>query len=206
MVIRRAGRTMRSLITAAKHRIKALRTQSSDARVALEKLADDTARTQADFHAELVAIEESFEVMNARVESGKREFETEVEKKQQFLNERQETSQTASCPLAENGASFRELPLKVAAMTAERNEWYNVATKALGKLKMTEADVALQSTPREAALEEKDTHTAEIAKLQVQLAARGAEVSQLSAKHSEPTNDMNRAKAQIAAESTMLYD
>lgn len=51
-------------------------------------------------------------------------------------------------------------------MIAERDECLDLATEATEKLKTAVVDLALQSTLREAALKEKNAHTAEIAGLQ----------------------------------------
>lgn len=100
------------------------------------------------------------------------------------MTKRRETSQTASCPSAEGKESLWDLWLKVAAMTAEKKEWYDRVTEATKKLNVAEAGVSLQSTLRNAAPGELDTHTTEIAKLQKQLTANSTELSQLSAKNS----------------------
>lgn len=55
--------------------------------------------------------------------------------------------------MAEGEDSLRSLLLKVADMTAERNEWNNLATGTTKTLKAAEADFALQSTLCEAAWE-----------------------------------------------------
>lgn len=135
-----------------------------------------------------------------------RERAAEVEKRQQFLAERRETSQATSRPLAEGEDSLRDLLLKVATMTAERHEWYEQAAEAFGKLKAAEADVALKSTLWEANQKEMDTHTTEIAELQWLLTAMSAEFSQLSAKHSELTNELSRVSLQNAVGAAVLSD
>lgn len=94
----------------------------------------------------MVAVEESLDLGKARVERLEREFAIKVTKRQQLLSKRQETSQTASCPLADGEDSFQDLQVNVAGITAERNEWCAVATKATEKLKAAQANVALQST------------------------------------------------------------
>lgn len=66
-------------------------------------------------------------------------------------------------------------------------------------LKTAEANVALQSRFWKAVLEKMDTLTAEIAELQERLVAKGAELSQLSAKHSELTDKLVHVNSQSAA-------
>lgn len=83
--------------------------------------------------------------------------------------------------MAEGGDSLSGLQLKLAAMTAERNELFDWTTDTFEKLKAAKANLALQSALWEAAREELSTHTAEIVELQEQLTARGSELSQLSA-------------------------
>lgn len=66
------------------------------------------------------------------------------------------------------------MQFKLSAMTADKDEWFELATETTKKLKTAGADVALQSALREAAREEMDTHTTEIAELKAQLKPRGA--------------------------------
>lgn len=87
--------------------------------------------------------------------------------------------------------SVPDWQFKLAAMTAERDEWLNLETDIAKKLKAAEADIALQSTLREAAREKMDTHTAEITKLQGKLTAKGAVLCHLSAKNRELTKKLN---------------
>lgn len=193
--IRAAGRTMRSQISAVEGRIKDLEVMLTDARMALEKLTDKSARTKADLRAENVAIESSFEAEEAHIKSLNRELATEVMKKQQPLAERRGTSQTSSPPLAEGEDCLPGLQSKLAAMTVERVEWFVLATETAEKLKAAEANIALQLTLRKTAREEMDTHTARVAELQEQLLANGPKLPQLSAQHSKLTDEMSRVKS-----------
>lgn len=72
-----------------------------DAQTALEKLANESYKIEADLQAGMVAVEKSLDAEKARVERLERELATVVEKKQQLLAKRQEKSQIASCPLGE---------------------------------------------------------------------------------------------------------
>lgn len=84
--------------------------------------------------------------------------------------------------MAEGGESFSGVQSKLAATTAEWDVWSELTTETTKKLKTAEADIALQLTLRKPAREEIDTHTAKITQLQEQLKAKGADLSQLSAK------------------------
>lgn len=141
--IRAAVRAMRSQITAVENWIKTLKPLLSDGRVALETLRDESARTTAGFRAEMDDVVESLDAKKVHVDIINHEIETEVVKAQQLLKERRETSQTAICSLEETEDLIRDLQLKVAAMTADRNEWGDVAMLASENLKTAEADVAL---------------------------------------------------------------
>lgn len=152
----------------------------------------------------MVAAEESLDAGKSLVERLKCVLATEVKRVQQFMAERRGTSQTASRSLAKSENSFRDLLLKVATMTAERDEWYDQTAKGLEKLKVAEADIALNSALREAVREFIITHTVEIAKLQEHLTAKSAELSRLSAKHRKLTNKLSRVKLQNTAGATIL--
>lgn len=69
------------------------------------------------------------------------------------MAERREKSPAASSSMAEREDILRNLRLKVAAMTAVRNKWYDLATEATKKLKAAEVYAALQLTLREAVRE-----------------------------------------------------
>lgn len=73
-------------------------------------------------------------------------------------------------------------------------------------LEAADADAGLQLTFWEAARKDMDTQTAEIAESQEHLAARSAELPQLSAKHSELTEELSRVKSICAAESAVVDD
>lgn len=117
-----AGRTIRGQITAAETRIRGLKTQLGDAQFALQKLADESSDTKANLRAEFVAAEKLLDAKRTRVEPLERELATDLGRRQQFLAERRETLQTASCPLAEGKGSLQDLHLKVAAITTGRIE------------------------------------------------------------------------------------
>lgn len=134
-------------------------------------------------------VEESVRAENTRVERLERELATEIEERQEILAKRRETSETESRKLVENDDFFQGLQSKVVAITAERNEKFDLATVASEKLKTSEANVALQSSHLEAVLEDIEARTAEIVELQEQLTARSAELSYLSQRTvSQPTS------------------
>lgn len=81
--------------------------------------------------------------------------------------------------MAEGEDSLRDLQFEVATMTVERNAWYNQAAEAMEKLNAAEASVALQSTLWEAARDDMNTHTAEMAELQKKLTAKKANLSRI---------------------------
>lgn len=188
------GRTMRGQITAAKDRIKALITQWAQAHLEFEKLANASSRAVADLRAEFVAVEVTLGAEKPRGKRFGRELATETEIRQQLLAERLEASQTTRCSLAESKDSLSDLPLEVTAMSEERNERCDQATKAPETLNTSEADFVLQSTLWEADWEDMNFSTAEIAKFEKQLAAKSAELPQLSTKHSVLTSELSRVK------------
>lgn len=75
-------RTMHVQITAAEGRIKSLKGRLTDAQSALEKLADESSRTEAELQGEMVVVEVSLETMKVHVEALKHELAAEVENKQ----------------------------------------------------------------------------------------------------------------------------
>lgn len=83
---------MSSQILAAVNWINAVKAQLNDARIALEKVADELTRIEAGLRAEMTVDKESYETEETRVESRKRELATEVDKKHQLLTARRETS------------------------------------------------------------------------------------------------------------------
>lgn len=150
---------MRGQITASKDRIEAFKTQLANAQVSFEKLAAESSETKANLRVEMVATKQSLVAERAHVKRFERELATLVQRRQQILPERTETSQTASHPLAEGEDSLRGLQLKVAAITADRNEWYDHETEALAKQNAAKADVALRLTYREAVRYDMIAHT-----------------------------------------------
>lgn len=116
------GRTMRSRITAVEDRIKALKTQLTDAQLALEKLVDASPGKEGDHHAKMVAAKMLLDAEKARVKRSDRALATKAQRRQQLFVRRGETSQTLSCLLAELRDSSRYLQLNVANMPAKRND------------------------------------------------------------------------------------
>lgn len=110
----------------------------------------------------MIAVEKSLDVEKVRVERLEHKLAGEAEKWQQFLSKNRKAILTTSQPLAEDKDFLRDLQLKVAAMTAERNEWYKLASEETETLNVASADGALQSKLWKAALEAMDTHTIEI--------------------------------------------
>lgn len=108
--------------------------------------------------------------------------------------------------MAEGENQLPVLQHKLAPMTAERNERFNLATKTTEELKAVEADIALPTMLRKATQGTMDTHTAEIAELQEQLTANGAELSKSSVKHSELIDELTRVKSQSATGGIVLKD
>lgn len=102
-------RTIREQLVGVKLQVTTLRTQLSGSQLALEKLASEVSRTEADFWAQVFAVEETLNVKRARVERLERDVTAEAEKRQLLLLERRETSETASCQLTKNGESFQKL-------------------------------------------------------------------------------------------------
>lgn len=93
--------TMRGQIDAAERQNTASKGQLADAGMVLEKLSSKTFRTEADFCAAVAAVKESLGAEKAHVKRLDRVSAAEVEKKQQLLAERRETSQTARCQLVD---------------------------------------------------------------------------------------------------------
>lgn len=70
--------------------------------------------------------------------------------------------------------------------------------ECIGKLRAAEADVALQSTLWYTARKKIDTHTPEMARLRKKLFSNDAELSRLTAMHSELSEGLSRVKSQNA--------
>lgn len=154
----------------------------------------------------MIFVEEFLDAEETPIERLECELATEAERRQHLLVERQGTSQTASHLLAKIEYSHRDLQVKIAAMTAEKNESYDWAAEILEGLMAYEANVAVQSTLREAAREDVDICMAEIAKLQERLAAKSAELSRLLAMNSGLTDELTRSKSQNADGATVMND
>lgn len=88
--------------------------------MAFKKLEDEPFRTEADLCVEMVATEESLDAKRTCVKRFERELATKVERRKQLLAEHREMIPIASCPIAKGVDSFRDLRLKIAAMTSER--------------------------------------------------------------------------------------
>lgn len=151
--------------------------------MALQKLTGESSMMKADFRTQVAAVEKTLNAKKARVKRLERDVVAEAEKRPLLLIKRRETSETASCHLAEDGESLQESQSKIATVTAVLREWRKLATETVEKLKVAKADVVLQSGLSKTAWEDMDDQPAELAKLKEQLAATDAKLSQLSAKH-----------------------
>lgn len=99
----------------------------------LENLNDESSRIKAELRAEMSVAEESRRAEKTRVERLKREIASEAEKRQQFLAERRDTSETGIYQLAEGENFLQGLQSKVVFITEERSEWYYLANEASKK-------------------------------------------------------------------------
>lgn len=79
-----AGRTRLSQTTAGVDRIKPLKAQLANVRMALEKLTDELLGAKAVFQAGKVDVDESFGAEKTRIESLKRRFATDVGKSNSY--------------------------------------------------------------------------------------------------------------------------
>lgn len=75
---RAAKRTMRGQNLTTENRIKALKTQLVDARLALEKSAHESSKTEADFSAKTAAAEKLFNIGRVRMKRLERELASKV--------------------------------------------------------------------------------------------------------------------------------
>lgn len=125
---------------------------------------------------------------------------------QQLLTECRVWSEPAICQLVDAEGSRQGLQPRVVATTTEQNEWCDLEKEASEKLKIAEDDAALQLSLREAAVERMDAHTAEIAKLQEELTAKSAELSEWCAKNGKLADGQSRLKAHDTTEGTVPYN
>lgn len=114
----------------------------------------------------MVAVGDALDAVKTHVKRLECEPVIEDEKREKLSAECRETNQTPRRLLAVCEALLSVVQSELASVTAEKNEWYDHALEALEKLKVAEADITRQSTFREAARENIDTHTAEKVKLQ----------------------------------------
>lgn len=105
--------------------------------------------------------------------------------------------------MTEDRASLQLLLSKIATVTVALREWHKLATESTKKLKVAKADVVLQLSLQEAALDEVGAHTTEVAELLMQLETTNAEISQLSAEHVDLIKKLCFMKLQHAAGNTM---
>lgn len=108
--------------------------------------------------------------------------------------------------MAEDEDFPQGLQSKVIVIAAARDGWYDLANEASKKLKTAEADVALQLSLQEATPEEMDARTKEVAELQEQSTAKGAELSGLLSQNGEFVDKLRQIKAQNAARGTVSDD
>lgn len=92
------------------------------AQLALGTKIDESTRTRANSQAQNFAVEESLSAERARVERLERDITADAGKRQHLLAERQETNQTASRQLVEDGESLQELQPEVATVTVKLKE------------------------------------------------------------------------------------
>lgn len=91
-------------------------------------------------------------------------------------------------------------------MTAKKDDLFDPAMERTEKLKAAEVDTALRLMLWEAARDRRILKQWRIAELQEQLSAKSDDLSNLSAKHSELTNELNCAKLRSASAVTILDD
>lgn len=167
---------MLELLAGEKRCITALKTQLNEVHLVLGKPADDLPRAEADLQAKGVAVEESLSAKRARVRRLECGIATKAERRQQFLTERWELSQTASRELAEDEELLQELQSDVATVTAELKGWHELAAETAKKLNVRQVDVVLQPGLWEDTREDMDAQTVGIAGLQKRLVAKSAEL------------------------------
>lgn len=153
---------MNGQISAAEKRLKSLKTRLAESQLALEKVPNELSMTKAKLWVETSVVQRSLRAKKTRVRYLECQLTTEVQKRQLSLTNSRETSKIASLQLADGEDSFQDLQSKVVTIAAQRDEWYHLANDVSDKLQTFEADVALQSSLREDALEKIDAHTAEM--------------------------------------------
>lgn len=92
--------------------------------------------------------------------------------------------------MANGEGFFRGLRSQIFVISAERDEWYNLANEASVKLTTAEVAVALRWLLLETDLEEVDAHTVGIAQLQGQLTAKDAKLPEMCAKNSKLADEL----------------
>lgn len=119
-------------LPAAEKRVKSIKTRLAEVRLTLEKSTSESYGTKTELWAEMSVAEESFQEENTHVELQKRKVANEIGQRQQLVSERREMSKTASRQL---GDSFQALRSKAVVVTAEWDEWYNLANEVSNNLK-----------------------------------------------------------------------
>lgn len=100
---RAAKSTMSEQFVGAERRIANLNTQLGEIQLSLERLTGESCRKKADPCTQIVAAEKTHNVESALVNCFQGYISAVAEKRQLFLAERRERSETARCQLAETG-------------------------------------------------------------------------------------------------------
>lgn len=116
------------------------------------------------------------------------------------------TSETTRRLFAEDWDLLQELQSTVATVTAKLREWRKLAAETAENKKVDKADVMLQLGIWEAVREKMGTKTEAKAKIEEQLAAKSAELVQLSAERGELYDELSLANLQHAAGATVSED
>lgn len=177
----------------AERRITTLKAQLDESQWALEKMTDESSKTEADFSVQVVAVEWVLNAERARVERLERDIAVETYKRQQFLVERLKTRETASYQLAKDEESLQVLHSKVAPVTAELGEWREKTAETAKKFMVSKAGFMSNSGLSKAAQEEKDAKTEKISNPLKHLAAKSAKLPQLSAKNGGLNDELSSA-------------
>lgn len=106
--------------------------------------------------------------------------------------------------MTEAGEPLQLLQCKIATPTAGLREWPKLATEIAEELKVSQADVILQSRLWEAARDAMDAETMEATKRKERLATSSVELLQLSEKNLELTDEVGRMKSQHANRAIVL--
>lgn len=100
--------TVREQLAEAERRTKVLKTQLNESQFALENLADESSRTEADLRAQVIAVGEALSAERERVDRLEGVIAAKTKNRQRLLAKRWETSETASRQLAEDGEFLQE--------------------------------------------------------------------------------------------------